>query len=858
MRTETPQQVELSEYRPYPFQIETVELLFELEPGATRVRAKMQVERVSDATANSMQLDGKGLALKSLMVDGKALEAGDYTLTDDSLTLKDVPEKFLLETVVEIDPSSNTALSGLYISGGRFCTQCEATGFRHITFWPDRPDVMSRFHVHIEADRQRYPILLSNGSPSASGDLVDGRHFADWDDPHPKPSYLFALCAGDYDVLTDQFTTCSGREVALGIHVDKGEASRAAWAMESLKNSMRWDEEVFDREYDLDVFNIVAVRDFNFGAMENKGLNIFNAAYVLADEDTATDADFEAIESIVGHEYFHNWTGNRITCRDWFQLCLKEGLTVFRDQEFSADMRSRPVQRIKDVLNLRARQFLEDAGPLAHSVRPAAYGSIDNLYTATVYEKGAELIRMLKTIIGDDAFFKGMALYFERFDGTAATIEDFYSCFEEASGENLEAFRTWYAQAGTPEVVITEVWDAATACLKVTLRQSTQPTPGQETKTPVPMPIRMAVLTPSGEKLHACTAILDRAEITVPFDLVPGTDRPLLSINREFSAPVRLERDMSLTARLSLAKHDDDPFNQWDMLQSLLKEDILAIAYDGANSSNAQLVDAIGEAVIRAADSDPAFAALLLRLPLVGELFLEREPVDVTALAAARKTVKLAIARKLETFSLDLLNKPAPAPFKPDAKQAGIRALRTSAMDMLGAREETAALLDLFELATSMTESLAALKALADNPGNAYDEALTAFYNRWLDAPLVIDKWFSVQAMTGDVASIAALLEHKDFELSNPNRVRAVAGVFAAHNLTTFHAPDGSGHKLIAGIIAKADKLNPALAARLASSFEQWRKLEPRAKASARQALETLRDGELSQNTADITSRALG
>ncbi|MEE9380903.1 MAG: aminopeptidase N, partial [Hyphomonadaceae bacterium] len=846
MRTETPTPVKLSEYTPYPFRIETVSLHFNLEPGVTRVAAKMLVVRQNNADASApMQLDGEGLNLKAISIDDRAIETSEYQLSENLLTLSDLPDEFTLETVVEIDPQSNTALSGLYISGGRFCTQCESIGFRRITFWPDRPDVMSRFNVTLEADRETYPILLSNGSPGEIGDLPKGRHFAVWDDPHPKPSYLFALCAGDYDIHTDSFTTRSGREVALGVHVDKGEAGRAIWAMESLKQSMRWDEQVFDREYDLDVFNIVAVRDFNFGAMENKGLNIFNAAYVLADEETATDADFEAIESIVGHEYFHNWTGNRITCRDWFQLCLKEGLTVFRDQEFSADMRSRPVQRIKDVIRLRARQFPEDAGPLAHPVRPGQYGSIDNLYTATVYEKGAELIRMLKTLIGDKTFARGMAIYFERFDGTASTIEDFYSCFEEASGEDISAFRAWYSQAGTPEVTIEESWDADQAVLTVTLKQVTAPTPGQEKKSPLPMPLRLAVLNRDGKRLEERVVVLEDASTRVAFELEAGASQPLLSVNRGFSAPVRLVRDLSLDDRLALAHIDDDPFSQWDMLQSLLKEDMLSIAYDGANGANEKLIKAVAEAVKRASVDDPAFATLLLRLPEVGELFLDREPADPVALAAARKQVKQAIAAELVSFADAVMAEASPVPFKPDAAQAGIRALRTAAMDLVGARGDADRLAGYFETATNMTESLAALRALCGIKGNQRDATLAAFYERWKDNPLVIDKWFAVQAMSGDPESVKTLATHPDYDLANPNRVRAIAGVFAAQNLSAFHAPDGSGHELVADIIARADKRNPALAARIAMTFEQWRKLEPKSRGSAERVLKQLQAGEL-------------
>ena len=539
MRTEAPIAVQLSDYSSYPFEIEQVDLRFDLHPDATRVRADLKVRRTGDANA-PLELDGEALELKSIAIDGVAVPDDAYQLTETGLTLAEVPDAFTLVTEVEIAPSKNTALSGLYMSGDRFCTQCEAIGFRRITFYPDRPDVMSRFTVRMTADKATYPILLSNGTPGEAGDVDDGRHFAVWDDPHKKPAYLFALCAGDYDVYSDQFTTMSGKTIDLAIHVDKGDADRAAWAMDSLKRSMKWDEETYGREYDLGVFNIVAVRDFNFGAMENKGLNIFNSAYVLADEDTATDADFEAIESIVAHEYFHNWTGNRITCRDWFQLCLKEGLTVFRDQNFSADMRSRPVQRIKDVIRLRARQFAEDAGPLAHPVRPTTYGAIDNLYTATVYEKGAEIIGMLRRMLGEETYRKGMDLYFDRHDGQAVTIEDFYACFEEVSEQDFAQFRLWYSQAGTPEITMEESWNPETREIAVTLKQKTPATPGQPAKKPMLIPMEMALIDDEGNMAEWITFLEDE-ELTMTFDLPEGSERPLLSITRDFPAPVRIK-----------------------------------------------------------------------------------------------------------------------------------------------------------------------------------------------------------------------------------------------------------------------------------------------------------------------------
>lgn len=854
MRTETPVQIKLSDYQPYSFAIDEVELRFELAPSATKVHAKMAVRRLAEGP---LKLDGVELKLDEVCLDGVTLSSDAYTLDDESLTIQDVPDTFTLETSVTIDPSANTALSGLYISGGRFCTQCESVGFRRITFWPDRPDVMSRFKVRLEADKATYPILLSNGTPGESGDLEDGRHFAEWDDPHLKPSYLFALCGGDYDIYRDTFITMSGEEIALAVHVDKGDGDRAAWAMESLKASMKWDEDVFTREYDLGVFNIVAVRDFNFGAMENKGLNIFNSAYVLADEKTATDADFEAIESIVGHEYFHNWTGNRITCRDWFQLCLKEGLTVFRDQEFSADLRSRSVERIKSVIRLRARQFAEDAGPLAHQVRPDSYGSIDNLYTATVYEKGAELIRMLKTMIGDDAFAEGMQIYFNRHDGEATTIEHFYKCFEDASGEDLSDFRRWYSQPGTPTLTATEVWDEDSGVLTVMLSQTNPETPGNTNPQPLPMPLRVAAFTPDGETVEEMTLLVEGEDTVWRID--GQATRPLVSLNRGFSAPIRLAHQISDADRLAVARVDDDPFNQWDALQALVKQEILAIAYAQKPNVDPEIIGAIVEAV-RKNSADPAFAALLTRLPDVGELFIEHSPANPIALADARKQVQVSLADALREESRAYLSLASPAPFAPDAEQSGQRALRSAYMNLMSALGEAhdGELKSLFDAASNMTESLSSLRALcvADGPNKA--AAVSAFETKWNSNPLVMDKWFAVQAATGTADDISNLTRHPAFDLTNPNRVRSVIAVFAMQNLRAFHAPDGSGYELVADIIAQADQKNPSLAARLLTAFEQWKSLEPRARAAAETVLKRLQSGDLSKNASDIIARTLG
>ncbi len=863
MRTETPVAVKLKDYTPYPFEITDVTLDFDLGAQKTVVKAALSV---TPRGLGAMRLDGEALHLNYVAIGlrgetAKPVDPADFTVDARGLTLHAPPKApFVLETEVEISPEANTALSGLYLSGGRLCTQCEAEGFRRITFYPDRPDVMSSFRVRMVGSKEDFPILLSNGTPGTSGDLPGKRHFAEWIDPHKKPAYLFALCAGDYDVLRDSFTTMSGKHVDLGIHVDKGDAPRAAWAMDALKRSMRWDEEAYGREYDLGVFNIVAVRDFNFGAMENKGLNIFNSAYVLADEATATDFDFEAIESIVAHEYFHNWTGNRITCRDWFQLCLKEGLTVFRDQNFSADMRSRPVQRIKDVIKLRARQFAEDAGPLAHAVRPDTYGAIDNLYTATVYEKGSEIIGMLRRRIGNDKYREGMDLYFTRHDGQAVTIEDFYACFEAVSGRDLSAFRRWYAQAGTPEVRVTEAWDPATGTLKVELSQSVKPTPGQPVKHPLPIPLLCALL--DGKGGHAAEPflhILEKSNETLELKVPPGSPRPSLSVGRDFSAPIRIERTLTRDERLALVKAETDPFNKWDGLQTLIKGEIIALSDGTQTNPDHDLVDAIASAV-RGAKDDPAYAALLTRLPEVGELFLERQPADPVALAAAQKKLKTALYHQLANEIAETLQAPPPTPYHPGAEQASIRAMRTAFIGLLSAsdsRDAAPALYSLYERAPNMTERLSTLRALMFTKGGAKAEAISHFEALWKGNPLVMDKWFSVQASTGTAEDVKSLIAHPAFDLKNPNRVRSVIGAFAMQNLAAFHAPDGAGYRAVEATILAADKVNPALGARLIAAFEQWRLLEPKARAEAEACLKRLVEAGLSENAMDIAGRAL-
>ena len=872
MRTETPPRVRLIDYRPYPFMIDRVSLDFDLKPTATRVKSIIHAHRTSGEHA-PMRLDGEALKLISIHLDGVALSAGQYELTADGMTVT-VPESgaFVLEIETEISPETNTQLSGLYMSGGRFCTQCEAEGFRRITYYPDRPDVMAPYDVRITAD-PKFPYLLSNGNPGARGVLEDGRLLAHWSDPHPKPSYLFALVAGDFDVFRDEIVTRSGNKVDLAIFVDKGDASRAAYAMDSLKRSMRWDEDVFGREYDLDVFNIVAVRDFNFGAMENKGLNVFNSAYVLADGDTATDLDFEAIESIVAHEYFHNWTGNRITCRDWFQLCLKEGLTVYRDQEFSADMRSRPVQRIKDVIRLRSRQFPEDAGPLAHQVRPDQYARIDNLYTATVYEKGSELIRMLRTLIGDIAFFAGLNRYFDRQDGTAATIEDFLDCFQPSTDEDLGHFALWYAQPGTPNVVAKGEYEQISKSYRLTLTQHQEPTPVQAEKAPLVIALRTALFSSNGQLLtsrlneqEAEEHIVVLREAKTEFVFEGVASPPILSINRGFSAPVRINDGLNDAARQVLAACDNDRFSQWESLQTLSRQTMLDGAKDpdlAPDDRLSALVDALDHAA-RAASDDAAFAALLLRLPTVGELVSEMEPADPDAIQAQRVRVKTALARRMKSRLEDIVDTaPDSGEFDASAKASGKRALISASLDLLSylGPEQTDRISDAFETASTMTESLAALTALSGMEGDAFDEALGVFESQWSSAPLIMDKWYSVQAMSvrKDIPErLQKLSQRADFDLRNPNRVRALAAAFSMNNPVGFNASDGWGYHFLADIILQVDPLNPALSARLCTAFENWRRFTKDRRTKALEQMRRLNETELSKNASDIISRALG
>ena len=874
--------VRLADYRPADFLITTVSLDFSLDRTATTVVAKLTLRRnPKGAPGAPLALDGDELTLVGVSLDGRALGPQDYEATPDRLTLAAVPDgPFTLEIETRVDPTANTQLSGLYRSGSAYCTQCEAEGFRRITYFLDRPDVLSVFTTRIEAEESEAPVLLANGNPVEAGKIPGtSRHYAIWHDPFPKPSYLFALVGGDLGVLRDSFKTMSGRDIALAIYVEHGKQARAEYAMDALKRSMRWDEEKFGREYDLDVFNIVAVSDFNMGAMENKGLNIFNDKYVLASPETATDADYAGIEAVVAHEYFHNWTGNRITCRDWFQLCLKEGLTVFRDQEFSADMRSRAVERISDVRGLRLVQFPEDAGPLAHPVRPNLYHEINNFYTSTVYEKGAELVRMLRTLIGAENFRRGMDIYFERFDGTAATVEDFLSCFAEASGRDLSHFALWYSQSGTPILSSEGAYDADAKTFALTLRQETLPTPGEPDKKPVVIPVALALFGENGEKLDLVSRDargdeltrglfeLSEAERRITFENVPS--RPIVSLLRGFSAPVRLEPAPASADLERQLAFDDDPFNRWQAAQSLALRAIFA-RVDAAKSA-APAPDAPGyvaalRTILASADADPAFAAQALSLP--SEIDLAREAgqdVDPDVHLAARMGLRAEIGRALLTDAEAVYTRFADAgPYRPDAGAAGRRALRSVALDLVAAGDPQkggALAQDLFRAAGNMTDRLSALSTLALLGGAAREDALESFYNHFAGDPLVLDKWFALQATIPEPATtqrVIRLMSHPDFSLTNPNRLRALLGAFANANLTCFHALDGSGYDLLTQVVLEVDPKNPQVAARLLSSLRAWRTLEPRRRALVEARLRDIVGREnLSADTRDIATRAL-
>ncbi|WP_040613336.1 aminopeptidase N [Teichococcus cervicalis] len=867
--TTPPPTIRREDYRPPAFLVDSVELHLSLHPAATRVRARLALRRNPAAgPGDTLELDGEELRLISAALDGVALPPERLAHRGDGgLRIHGVPAAFTLETEVEIDPDANSELSGLYRSGGNYVTQCEAEGFRRITYFPDRPDVMARYTTTIEAGREDCPVLLSNGNPDGAGELPEGRHWVRWVDPHPKPSYLFAVMAGDLVALRDRFTTASGREVALAIWVRRGDEDACGHAMDSLKRAMRWDEETYGLEYDLDVFNIAAVSDFNMGAMENKGLNIFNTKYILARPETATDADYEGIETVVAHEYFHNWTGNRVTCRDWFQLSLKEGLTVFRDQHFSEDMGSAAVKRLANVRRLRAAQFPEDAGPMAHPVRPDSYVEINNFYTPTVYQKGAELVRMMRRLIGAEAFRRGMDLYIARHDNQAVTIEDFVAAMQDAAGRDLSRFARWYAQAGTPELRVEEAYDPAARRYTLTLSQAIPPTPGQPEKLPVPIPVAFGLLAPDGAELPgAGLLLLEEARQDIVFENVPA--KPTPSLLRGYSAPVRLT-GLSLEQLGFLAAHDTDPFVRWDSAQQYRVAEMLRLV--GEFRARRPLALPEGVAAIAAAQlghalEDPAFAAESLPLPSEDFVADQMATADPEAIHAVRRFLRQALGARFAARFAGLHDALAEAgPYRIDGAAIGRRALRNAALHYLAAGDaaegERRARAQ-FDAAGNMTDQLAALRVLAHGSGPARQEALARFHARWKAEPLVLDKWFAIQAMAERdtvLAEVQALADHPDFDLRNPNRVRALVGAFAMGNPSAFHHASGEGYRFLASVVLALDAVNTQMAARIVSPLTDWKRQDAARGAMMRAELERIlaRPG-LSKGTYEKVSKGLG
>lgn len=877
MRGENEETIFLKDYAETPYAIEKVELDVRIAPDTSVIRALLTlVPRANTAPGTPLVLDGEELTLHTVAIDGLPQALTAYEATPTGLTIHQPPNKrFVLETEVAVEPEKNIRLMGFYRSNGTWCTQCEPEGFRRITYYLDRPDVLAPFKVRMTADQALAPILLSNGNLVEKGALPDGKHFAVWEDPFPKPAYLFAMVAGDLGSIHDEFTTASGRKVALGIYCAHGKESECLYAMDSLKRSMAWDERRFGREYDLDVFNIVAVSDFNFGAMENKGLNIFNDKLVFAKPESATDADYINIESVIAHEYFHNWTGDRITCRDWFQLCLKEGLTVYRDQEFSMDERSRPVNRIDDVRQLRQTQFPEDGGPLAHPARPDRYKEINNFYTATVYEKGAEIVRMLATLLGEAGFRKGMDLYFERHDGEATTIEAFIKVFEDSSGQNLQHFQQWYLQAGTPEVSITDRFDAATQTYTLDIVQENKPTPGQDEKQPMVLPIKFGLIGPNGSPMTWASVsggvvrddliVMDTNKLSLSFTGIPN--RPVPSLFRGFSAPVQLSSNASEADQLFLARHDADPFNRWQALQDVSMR-LMLEAIGGKAWSDAQVAavaDALEE-TLGSKELDPAYKALALNLP--NEQTIARaigSNVDPDRVHEVRAGLVTAlVARLAPTLEKVYLTNDSRLAYSPDFQQTGRRSMKNTALALLVlGRAEGADKLarEQYERALNMTDRLSALSTVVQSWTADADALLSDFYRQYTADPLVLDKWLSLNALAADDAAlerIKAILASPDFPRNNPNRLRALMATFGMNNPTQFARKDGAGFRFLAEFVGDVDKRNPQVAARVLTAFRVWRSFESVRRGEAEKALKSLQEsGELSRNTADILERTL-
>ncbi len=877
MRDASPSAIYLKDYRPPDYLIDTIDLEFDLRPDKTTVSSCMQVRRREGVDASTpMILDGQELGLVSVKLNGKSLAPATLKRTENTLTLTSLPNEFQLEIICTVEPESNTKLEGLYKSGSMYCTQCEAEGFRRITYFPDRPDIMPRFTSRIIADKSSCPVLLSNGNLIDSGELGDNRHWALWQDPYPKPCYLFALVAGPLSINEDSYRTASGRELALKIYTEPHNISKTDHAMRSLKQAMQWDEEVFGLEYDLDCYMIVAVDDFNMGAMENKGLNVFNTACVLARPDTATDADYDRIQSIVGHEYFHNWTGNRVTCRDWFQLSLKEGLTVFRDQEFSADLNSRAVKRIEEVRVLRSHQFPEDDGPTAHPVRPDNYIEISNFYTSTIYRKGAEVIRMMHTLIGAEKFRQGMDLYFKRHDAQAVTTDDFVCAMEDASGHNLSQFRLWYSQAGTPELSIDTQFNKVNAELTLKIRQHNPDTPGQTGKHPLHIPFSIGMLDEQGNDMPVQlkdestapatgTRTLNLRKDTETFIFTTGKEQPHLSLLRNFSAPVRLTTGQTVEELCFLLRHDSDPFNRWEAGQQLAMTQMHAMVMDKSHSVSGNIFDAFAD-VLGNQQLDDALIAEIFSLPGENTLADNMDTVDVEGIHRARKGFSRQLAEHLEDLfkSISTANH-SPHSYRFTARDAGRRRLHNLSLSYLMElpdRQYVELCLQHFRQADNMTDSLSALIDLSNRDCDDCRNALDEFYRKWENDVLVVNKWLSVQAMShlpGTLKKVRKLTEHSAFDIRNPNKVRALIGTFCSANPSQFHDAEGKGYAFLTEYVLQLDALNPQIAARLLMPLSRWKRMDEQRQRMMKQALEKILSHKgLSRDVFEIASKSLG
>ncbi len=869
-----------TEYTPPDYRVDSIDLRFELGEDITLVTSRMALRSAYDTSSGSrpLVLNGRRFALRELKLDGVPLPPERYSITDEILTLHQTPPAFILEVTTELRPQDNSSLEGLYRSGGMFCTQCEAEGFRAITYYPDRPDVLALYTTTIVADRQHYPVLLSNGNLQAQGELPDGRHFATWHDPFRKPSYLFALVAGDLVCRADRFTTCSGRDVALQIYVHEHNRDKCDHAMRSLKKAMAWDEQVYGREYDLDCYMIVAVDDFNMGAMENKGLNIFNSCYVLASPATATDDDYHAIEEVIGHEYFHNWSGNRVTCRDWFQLALKEGLTVFRDQEFSADMRSRGVKRVEDVRNLRTSQFAEDGGPMAHPVRPDSYMEINNFYTATIYNKGAELIRMLHAMLGAERFRHGTDLYFSRFDGQAVTVDDFVQCMAEACATDLDRFSLWYSQAGTPQLNAAGFFDAADNTFTLTVSQSCPPTPGQPVKHPLHMPLAVGLLGRNGEQLPIVlagetaqtetTRVLHLGTASESYRFTGLAEEPTPALLRGFSAPVKLHYPYRREQLALLMVHEPDPFCRWEAGQQMAADVILGLAADRQKGAELTLdldFAAAFRASLTGSHADSAFLAETVTLPSEKYLAELVQVVDPTAIHEARQFVirTLAVQFRDEFLAIRARNLSIQT-YAPDDGRAGARRLANLCLAYLmngGGQSEIDLCLRQYRQTDNMTDMIGALTPLASCDCPERRDVLADFYRRWHGDRLVMDKWFSLQAaatLPGTLAELHTLLDHPDFELTNPNRFRSLVGVFSQRNQACFHRPDGSGYRFLTDQLLRLIPVNPQVSARMLAPLTVWRRMEEGRSALMRQQLQRIQAvPDLPRDVHEVVSKSL-